>query len=451
MLGRVHNTNIPEMTTHPFTFRKPLLALALSAASVLSLPTPSQAASPASFFHVSGFVRLYGFNKNYGAPTKPDQRSSALGEGLNITTDPFLGGFGLGLSVYNANAIETFPAGDKAHETTLMGAKSSLTTVGQAYVQYARDGALIRAGRQIINTPWMGARDSRMIPQTFQGVWASIAPMKGLQLMATRINAFKSRTSDGFTHDNLYYPNGYEDDELYGTTTVFPKKTVLPEASGTSVIGARYHSGPIHGEAWFYDYTDFARSTYLNGGYAFGKAHDAFAPYVDAQFMHQTGGSMFQKYKATLFGKGGAVDSTLWGLRGGVKFSGNNVSLAYNKLEDHANAFGCGSIVSPYGDHTAMYAAVMTANLLAYGPGDATELAYSRSFLDHQLKLKVAALKFHTTYSGNPHAVYFDATYALSGKLKGLSIRERLAISNGASSSAYRSLVYNRLMLQYRF
>ncbi|MBN8743859.1 MAG: OprD family outer membrane porin [Thiomonas arsenitoxydans] len=439
------------MTTHPFTLRKPLLAFALSAASVLSLPTPSLAASPASFFHVSGFVRLYGFNKNYGAPTKPDQRSSALGEGLNITTDPFLGGFGLGLSVYNANAIETFPAGDKAQETTLMGAKSSLTTVGQAYAQYARDGALIRAGRQIINTPWMGARDSRMIPQTFQGVWASIAPVKGLQLMATRINAFRSRTSDSFTHDNLYYPNGYEGDTLYGTTTVFPKKTVLPEASGTSVVGARYHSGPIHGEAWFYDYTDFARSTYLNGGYAFGKAHDAFAPYVDAQFMHQTGGSMFQKYKATLFGKGGAVDSTLWGLRGGVKFSGNNVSLAYNKLEDHANAFGGGSIVSPYGDHTAMYAAVMTANLLAYGPGDATELAYSRSFLDHQLKLKVAALKFHTTYSGNPHAVYFDATYALNGKLKGLSIRERLAISNGASSAAYRSLVYNRLMLQYRF
>lgn len=125
----------------------------------------------------------------------------------------------------------------------------------------------------------MGARDSRMILQTFQGVWALIVPVKGLQLMATRINAFESRTSDGLTHDNLYYPNGYEGDTLYGTTTVFPKKTVLPEACGTSVVGARYHSGPIHGEAWFYDYTDFARSTYLNGGYAFGKAHDAFAPY----------------------------------------------------------------------------------------------------------------------------------------------------------------------------
>lgn len=439
------------MTTTRLALRKPLLALALGATFSLGAASPSLAASPASLFHVSGDLRLYNFNKDYGAPTQQDQRSSAIGGGLNITTDPFLGGFGLGLSLYHASALETFPAGDKARETTLMGSKSSLTTVGQAYVQFARDGALIRAGRQIINTPWMGARDSRMIPQTFQGVWASLVPMHGLELMATRINAFKSRTSDGFTHDNLYYPNGYEGDELYGTTAVFPKKAVLPEANGTSVVGARYHAGPAHAEAWYYDYDDFARSLYLNGGYAFGAPHAAVAPYVDTQFMHQTGGSMFQQFKATLFGKGGAVNSTLWGLRGGVKFSGNNVSLAYNKLEDHANAFGGGAIVSPYGDYTAMYAAVMTANLLAYGPGDATELAYSRSFLDHQITFKVAALKFHTTYSGNPHAFYLDATYAFTGKLKGLTLRDRLAVSNGASSAAYRSLVYNRLMLQYAF
>ena len=424
---------------------------AFAALSALAVVVPAKAAVPKSFFHVSGDLRLYNFNKEYGAPTKQDQRSSAIGGGLSITTDPFLGGFGLGLSVYHASAIETFPAGDKAQETTLMGAKSSLTTVGQAYVQFARDHGLIRVGRQIIKTPWMGPRDSRMIPQTFQGVWAALTPVKGLQVMATRVNAFKSRTSDSFNRDNLYYPNGYEDDTLYGTTTVFPKKAVLPEASGTGAIGVSYRAAGLHAQAWYYDYIDFARSTYVEGGYAFGASHDALVPYVDAQFMHQTGGALFQQFKATQFGKGGAVNSTIWGLRGGMKFSGNDISLAYNKLEDHADAFGGGSIVSPYGDHTAMYAAVMNANLLAYGPGSAVEVAYSRNFLDRQVKLKLAALKFHTTYSGNPHAFYLDATYAFHGSLKGLSVRDRLAVSNGASSAAYRSLVYNRVMLQYKF
>ena len=332
-----------------------------------------------------------------------------------------------------------------------MGSHSSITTVGEAYAQFARDGALLRAGRQIINTPWMGARDSRMLPQTFEGVWGQFAPIKGLSLMATRVDAFKSRTSDGFNHDNLYYPNGYEDDQLYGTTTVFPKKAVLPEASGALAIGARYAAGPAHAQAWYYNFYDFARTAYVDGGYTFGSKTQGFQPYVDAQYMHQTGGDVFVQYKATLNGKGGAVNSTLWGLRGGVKFGGNNVSLAYNKLDDHADSFGGGALISPYGDYTAMYAAVMTANLLAYGPGNAAELAWTRWFLDKQVKFKAAALKFSTTYGGNPHAVYLDASYFFQGKLKGLSVRDRLAMSNGAASAAYRSLVYNRLMLQYRF
>ncbi len=403
------------------------------------------------FLHVGGSLRLYDFNKNYGAAIKTDQRSSALGGILDITTSPFLGGFGLGLGLYNTNALENFSAGDKAHETTLMGSDSSITTVGEAYAQFARDGALLRAGRQIIKTPWMGPRDSRMLPSTFEGVWGQFAPIKNLNLMVTRVDAFKSRTSDGFHHDNLYYPNGYEGDELYGTTAVFPKKAVLPEAGGALAVGARYSGGPAHAQIWSYDFYNFARTTYLDGGYAFGGKTASFAPYVDAQYMHQTGGDYLVQYKATLNGKAGAVDSSLWGLRGGVKFGGNDVSLAYNKLQDHANSFGGGVIVSPYGDYTAMYAAAMTANLLAYGPGDATKLTYKRWFLGKQVKLEVAALKFHTTYSGNPHAVYLDASYHFHNKLKGLSLRDRLAVSNGAASNAYNSLAYNRLMLQYSF
>lgn len=406
--------------------------------------------SASSFFQVSGNLRLYSFNKDYGAPSKTDQRSSALGGGLNITTRPFLGGFGLGLSAYHASALETFPAGDKAQETTLMGANTSLTVIGQAYAQFARDGVLVRAGRQIIETPWMGPRDSRMIPNTFEGLWASFTPIHGLDLMATRVTKFKSRTSDGFYKDNLYYPTGYEGDTQYGTTTVFPKKvTNLPEAPGATALGARYAMGSARAQVWYYDFIDFARTTYVEGGYRFGGKRDPVVPYVDAQWMRQTGGSTLQTYKATLFGKGGPVDANLWGLRGGVKFDGNDVSLAYNNLADRPNAFGGGAIVSPYGDYTAMYAAVMTANLLAYGPGDAIELAYGRKFLDNRLKVKLAALKFHTTYSGDPHAVYVDVSYAFDGKLKGLTLRDRLAVSNGAAANAYRSLAYNRVMLQY--
>ena len=167
--------------------------------------------------------------------------------------------------------------------------------------------------------------------------------------------------------------------------------------------------------------------------------------------MHQTGGDYLTKFKASLYGQGGQANSTLWGLRGGVKFGANDLALSYNKLEDQKNSFGGGALVSPYGDYTAMYAAVMTANLIQYGPGDATQLAYTRSLFDKHVALKVAVLKFNTTNSGNSNTVYIDATYHFDGKLKGLSVRDRLARDNGAKINGGQTFVYNRLMLQYNF
>lgn len=167
--------------------------------------------------------------------------------------------------------------------------------------------------------------------------------------------------------------------------------------------------------------------------------------------MRQTGGDFLDRYKATLFGQGGSVDSMLWGLRTGLKTASTNLSLSYDKLEDHSGSFGGGSIVSPYGDYTAMFAGVMANNLLGYGPGEVLQLACVRSFFGKHLKIKTAVMRFRTTHSGDPTAFYIDSTYVFGGVLKGLSLRERLAWSNGAASAGGRSLVYNRVMMQYAF
>lgn len=420
-------------------------ALALAAQAHASVSS----SLPDDFFHVSGDVRLYDFSKDYGSRNETDQHSSAIGGKLKVTTSPFLGGFGVGASLYHASSLETFDH----QETTLMGAKKSLTVVGEAYAQFAGDhGLLIRAGRQEIDTPWMGPRDSRMIPQTFRGIWAQISPVKGLQLMVTRVDQYKSRDSSGFYRDNLYYPKGFDgDDALYGTTKTFPKKAAPKDAKGTFAAGAKYASGGAHVQAWLYDFYGFAKTVFLDGGYTFGNASQALRPYLDAQYMRQTGGDILVDNKATLFGLGGKVDSTLWGARGGLKFDGNDVSLSYDKLEDHAGAYGGGALVVPYGDFTAMYAQVMANNLLKFGPGQATKLAWSRGFFGKKVKLTAALMRFRTSYGGNSYTEYLDASYAFDGSLKGLSLRDRLAIANGVAGNDNRALIYNRVMMQYRF
>lgn len=408
-------------------------------------------ASPSSFVKVSGDFRLYDFTKDYSAPSKPDQRSSAAGGVVDLATKPFWGGFGLGLGLYGSWALESSPAGDKAHETTLTGAGPSIRTIGQAFVQYARDGALFRVGRQLVETPWIGARDSRMVPQSFEGVWGQVSPARGWTLMALRLTRFKSRTSDGFYQDNLYYPGTYGGDQMFGTKKVFPKNARLPGANGTVGGGVRYASKAAYADLWYYNFYDFARTAYFDGGYTFGGPRQTWRPYVDGQFMKQSGGDYLARYGAKLFGVGGAVDSTLWGVRAGLKAKGNNLSLSYDKLEDHAGSFGGGALVSPYGNDSAMFAAVMANDLFRYGPGEVVELADVRTLLHNRIKLKVTVLRFRTTFGGNPTVLYVDPTYLFGGALKGLSLRDRLAWSNRASSSDGRALVYNRVMLQYKF
>ncbi len=428
-----------------------MICISLSAnADNIDLQTSSPY-SLTSFLHFGGTFRVYNFNKYYISPSQSNQHSSAYGGILRITTLPFFNGFKFGLGLYGSHAIESFANGSKNQENTLMGTRPVLDSIGEKYVQYAHNNAMLRIGRQMINSPWISPRDSRMLPATFNGIWGQINPIHGLYIMATRIYTFKSRDSNGFYHDNLYYPGTYSGDQMYGTTPIFPKKAELPNAPGTAALGARYISRTIHAQIWYYNFYGFAQTTYIDCGHQFRNKKSAWVPYINAQYIHQTGGNYLVKYNAMLDGKSGATDSTLWGLLIGINYGINNISLSYNKLEDHVSSFGGGALVSPYGDYTAMYAAVMTANLLQYGPGSAVQIAYKYSLPNNQLNFKFAVLRFNTSYSGNANTIYFDAIYHFYNKLKGLSIRERIAQNNGAKINGGQSFLYNRLMLQYNF
>jgi outer membrane porin, OprD family len=431
-----------------------LASVPLGIGCLLSLPAArgeGAVSSPASFIHVEGTLRYYNFSKEYESPTHQNERSGAVGGLLRLSTTPFLGGFGLGLGLYGAWSTHSFPPGDREQEPTLVGAAPVLTAVGEAYGQYAHDGLLIRGGRQIMNTPWMGPRDSRMMPQTFNGLWGQYEPLTGLQLVLARVYTFKSRDSSGFSYDNLYYPSPYLGDELQGTTKIFPMRTLPAKAPGALAAAVRYERQGAHVELWYYDFYDFAQTEYLDGGYTFGAPDAGWHPYIDAQYMRQSGGDYLTRYDATLFGMGGKANVTLWGLRGGVKFGATNLSVSYDNLEHHSGSFGGGAIVSPYGNRTALYASAMTAYLFKYGPGGSLKLAGTHWFLHHSMKLQLAALEFHTSYSGHSDTLYFDGSYSFRGALQGLRIRDRLAWDNGAELNDGHAFMYNRLMLQYKF
>ncbi|MBU2812560.1 OprD family porin [Acidithiobacillus thiooxidans] len=429
---------------------KLLLAVQFSA-FCLTLPAIAHADTLASFINkgeISGVVRSYYFSKLYGASKKENADAYSLGGILNAKTAS-LDGFSAGVSFYTANSLGTHGDDSKKVDTTLMGLAPSINALGQAYLQYAMPKLLlIRVGNQVINTPWIGARDSRMLPQTFQGVFIKAQPIQGLTLEGMRIFRWKSRTSDDYHRDNLYYPTDYHDDPMYGVKAVLPKNAEA--AQGTLAFGASYKGMGANLQAWYYNFYQFAQMFYGSAQYTL-KTGTAFSPFIAAQFMREwQNNSIFQKYDAKLFGQSGSVNATLWGGKLGVNIPGGNVFVAYNALTPHADSFGGGAIVSPYGNYTAMYASFMTNNLLSFGPGHAWRLGATYWAWQKQIRFIAGYSRFDTNYDGKTNGVYLDLTY-FPKMLKGLSIRDRVAIDNGLKAYDGSSFIYNRLMLQYAF
>ena len=428
------------------------LGLAVTATLALATPILAHAGTLHGFVNkseINGVVRSYYFSKLYGADNKLNQDAYSLGGILNVRTAPFLGGFGVGVSFFTANALGTHGDTPNDVDTTLMGIAPSINALGQAYIQYALSQRLmLRVGNQIINTPWMGPRDSRMLPQTFQGIYAALTPITGLRLEGMRVFRWKSRTSSDYSKDNLYYPTGYNGDPMYGVKAVLPKTAA--QFQGTLAFGANYKAMDINLSAWYYNFYGFANMFYTAAAYTL-KTPGGFSPFIAAQYMREwENDSFFQKYHANLFGQTGSVNATLWGTKLGMKFPGGQIFAAYNALSPHAGAFGGGAIVSPYGNYTAMYASFMTDNLLAFGPGHVWRLGAAYTVWHKQIRFISGYSHFDTYYSGKTNGVYFDLTYAPEA-LKGLSIRDRVAINNGLASYYGHSYIYNRLMLQYAF
>ncbi|MCE5394638.1 MAG: OprD family outer membrane porin [Acidithiobacillus sp.] len=424
----------------------------LSTALVLALiPMGAQADSLAQIIQdgsVHGVIRSYYFNELYGAPKIDNQDAYSLGGILTAQTGS-LDGFRVGISFFTANSLGTHGNNSSHVDTTLMGIAPSINALGQAYLQYKLPKRfLLRVGNQIINTPWMGPRDSRMLPQTFQGIFLQTEPVRRLQMEGMRIFRWKSRTSDNYSRDNLYYPTNYDEDAMYGV-----KKVGLgddtPASNGTLAFGLKYHYQGAKVAAWYYNFYQFAKMFY--GSAQYGLRVGAFTPYLAGQFLREwENNGILQNYHASLFGQKGTVNSTLWGVKAGIRIPHANLFFAYNALTPHADSFGGGAIVSPYGNYTAMYASFMTDNLLAFGPGHVWRLGGMFRAWQKQIRFIAGYAQFDTNYDGKTNGVYLDLTY-FPKQLQGLSIRDRVAIDNGLAAYKGHSFIYNRLMLQYAF
>jgi hypothetical protein len=437
--------------------RKHLLGLAVAATlGATSLAAHADALSDIfTQGHIDGQLRTYYFSRLFDASTVPDASALSGAALINLQSGSFGGGFSLGASFLTANSFGTQSNNPARIDSTLMGNSDSVSALGQAYVQYQNALMQVRAGYQYLNTPWMGQSDSRVLPASYNAVSAVFKPASGWDVYALRSFNWKSRTSGGYYADNLYYPATYNGDAMYGGLGGLP--ATAHQSNGAWALGTSYGVAGFKGQAWYYDFFNFARMGYLEGSYTL-KTGTGFDPFVGAQYVDESGSAnnFLVSNSAALFGvPGTSVKSRVWGVTGGVIIPNGRIDLGYNKVGSEAGAVGGGAIISPYTAAYAtdpLYTTSMIRGLVEMGPGHAWKAKVTYNLLKN-LQVIAAYAKYTTQYRGNSHDVYFDVIYNLGGYLKGLTLRNRWERSVGGwnLNPGNKPFTYNRVMISYQF
>ncbi|HXH65110.1 MAG TPA: OprD family outer membrane porin [Mariprofundaceae bacterium] len=441
--------------------RKYLKVIPLAIALACAGTGIAQAASLDSILNgvqVDGKVRAYYFTRQFTPNNNADVNAFSLGGIVNLHTDQAADGWGFGVTGMTAQSLGLNSAIQP--DTTLMGKQSQYSALGQLYLQYRSSmfvPVLVRAGDQELSTPWMSGSDSRVLPATYQAVLVQVNPIDHLSVYAIRETAWKSRTSDNFYQDNLYYPSTWGGDQSYGGQP-YAVGATANRASGTLAIGADYKANGINARLWYYDFYGFAKTYYGEATYTY-KTGTGYDPFIGIQGLKQS-----QSYANSLFGASavapngvaGDVNSQVQGVKVGVNIPHGQLFVAYDKVNYDATAFGGGIVVSPFTANYAtdpLWTTSMIRGLVELGAGNAWKVKGTYKLFDNQLRLMAAWARYNTHFKGNSTNTYGDITWFFNGALKGLSLRDRIEVCNGAlaNGGGHDKFVYNRVMAEYDF
>lgn len=432
--------------------------LAAAAAMLTAAALPAASADTLADFlahgSFTGQLRAYYFRRDYATPAVLNANAFAVAGLFNYQTASFLDGFSVGASFFTANALDTHNSNLARVDTTQTGTANSINSLGQAFLQYSGHGLLVRAGDQLVMTPWISPSDGRVIPSTYQGAYGSFTPVTGLTFEALRVLRYKSRTADNYFKDNNYYPPTWDGDASYGGTANLPASAHATD--GAAAFGIDYTVDGLKTTAWYYHFYDFAHMLYAQADETLPLTSPV-KPFVGAQVVREWGSSnIFADTRTHFFGQPGtSADNLTLGGIAGLKAYGASLSVAYDRLQSEgAGALGGGVLISPYTASYAtdpLYTSSMIRGMVELGPGSSWKVTASEQAFQNQLTLTASFAEYHTDFNGKDSEAYFDVIYLPPGWLKGLSLRNRVEVANGRVNPGKRHFVYNRLIVAYSF
>ena len=282
-------------------------ALILAAGVLAASPSPAPASTPkpaVKSFTWNASARAYYFVRTNGntclessCNPKGTPDAQAFSTGIKLhgeytagRTPLSAGATYFGAEPFNANPFGVLGVGYNPRvDNTLPG--YGLSTLAEMYLQYKSPGIFVQTGKEIVNTPWANAADSRLVPIAFQGtlVTANVSP--GLQLGAMYMARFKSRITSAFnantllTSCNTAYPTGKGPIAgIPGTFTVEGDQcNTVQTTKGFLMFSASYAANGLSIDGYQYHMYDLVDLTYADAKYEYAK-RTALDPFVAAQY-----------------------------------------------------------------------------------------------------------------------------------------------------------------------
>jgi len=294
-------------------------------------------------------------NENPGR-TK-DNESWGVGGSLLYSTAN-LNGFGATAGLYTTHTIGTdntdvlYGAKDfgKAGKDTYSradGSGSSIDSLAIAYLEYKAGKTDIKAGRQIFESTLLRSNDTKMIPNTFEGISVINKDLPKTTLRAAYFTRQKLRDHSDF--HSVIAVNGFSENDDAGKHSGLSNaniaRTGADKNPGMLVLTAQNKS--IENLKLNFDYmnvNDFVSSMIVEANYKI-KLDDGWSVTPGARYMHQMDEGAGAIGGAALTGRatrGGYTDpnnadGSLSAVRVKVAKGAGNVTLGYSKISDDAD------------------------------------------------------------------------------------------------------------------
>ena len=401
---------------------------------------------------IKGHLRAYFFTRDYNNPSpyQIDQQAFSLGGYLGLLT-PSVYGLQSGLTLYTANSLGLNPVNPDQIDTTLPG--NTLYALGEAFLRYKNEFITLQGPEQVIDTPWVGPADGRMLQSTFRGFYGALTPLDNASISGFRLTDFKGRDEGVFAPSNLYYPGYAGGSPVQGLQN--------HATSGAQGVSLQYGmdkpdkpDNPIRAQFWWNQFFNFSNLLWLDSRYTC-KTDDGLNPFIGFQFANQSGDG--ENYLQLYGNRGKAGNVQAYGVIAGLDMlSWLSIQAAYNAVGAQKGAFANGDLLSPYSTGYAtdpLYTTSMIGGMIEkQAPGQAFKVAATAWFYGKQLKTLASFAEYYVLpYANNQSEFDLDITYSFpkNHTLSGLSIRDRLGLLTG--NTDYSQFYYNRVMIEFVF